>query len=211
MLKKYKHISFDLDGTLVHTLPEYRYRLLPEVAKILGGKIPASRDIDRFWFESSRDEIILNRFGFDPVEFWKVFREMDDPKTRASHTAAYADSEGALRKLKEGGKTVSIITGVPHDIAELEIERLNGAPLDYYLSIFDKGFKEKPAPESLQFVLRELAIRPEETVYIGNSNEDAYFARNAGVDFIYLERQQHEFDSKDWIIKTIHSLEELIK
>ena len=48
-------------------------------------------------------------------------------------------------------------------------------------------------------------------MYIGNSNEDAYFARNADVDFIYLERQQHEFDSKDWIIKTIHSLEELIR
>lgn len=209
MLKKYKHISFDLDGTLVHTLPEYRYQLLPKIAKALRGRVPTSRDIDRFWFESARDEIILKNFGFDPIDFWKIFREMDDPKERAFNTSAYLDSEIALRKLKKDGKIVSIITGVPHNIAELEMKKLNGASLDYYLSIFERGFKEKPSPESFKFVLQELKIGPEETVYIGNSNEDAYFAKNTGVDFIYLERQQHEFDSKDWIIKTIRSLEEL--
>jgi len=209
MIKKYRHISFDLDGTLVHTFPEYRYRLLSVVTKILGGKVPANRDIDRFWFENARDEIILKDFGFKVDEFWEVFRKMDDPKERALNTDAYPDSEITLRKIKEAGKIVSIITGVPHIIAEFEIKKLNEAPVDYYLSIFDRGFEQKPAPESFRFVLNELETKPEETVYIGNSNEDAYFAKNAGVDFIYLERRQHEFDSKDWIIETIHSLEEL--
>jgi len=209
MIKKYKHISFDLDGTLVHTLPAYRYQLLAAVVKILGGKVPIHRNIDKFWFENARDEIILKDFGLEADEFWKVFRKMDDPEKRALNTNAYSDSEPVLRKLKAAGKIVSIITGAPHNIAEFEIKKLNGAPFDYYLSIFDRGFKEKPLSESFNFVLNELKSRPEETVYIGNSNEDAYFAKNAGVDFIYLERRQHEFDSKDWVVKTIHSLEEL--
>ena len=45
--------------------------------------------------------------------------------------------------------------------------------------------------------------------YIGNSNEDAYYSKNAGVEFIYLERKEHEFDLKDYAITTIQTLEDL--
>jgi FMN phosphatase YigB (HAD superfamily) len=62
MIKKYKHISFDLDETLVHTLPEYRYELGGEVVDKLGGKpIEDLRAIDQFWLEADRDEIIKKR------------------------------------------------------------------------------------------------------------------------------------------------------
>ena len=71
------------------------------------------------------------------------------------------------------------------------------------------GYKEKPDPKSFYFVLKKLAVDQEETLYIGNSNEDAYYAKNAGVDFIYLERKEHKFDLKDYAITTIHSLDEL--
>ena len=61
IISKYKHISFDLDGTLVHTIPEYRYRVVPETIKQAGGQRSQSRcAIDRFWFEAGRDE----RFNF---------------------------------------------------------------------------------------------------------------------------------------------------
>ena len=93
----------------------------------------------------------------------------------------------------------------------MEIEKLNGAPHDFYLSIFDNGFGGKPNPESLFHVLKKLNMGLDETVYIGNSSEDAYYAKNAGVDFIYLERKEHEFDLKDYAIATINSLDELFQ
>lgn len=31
ILQEYKHISFDLDGTLVHTLAAYRHKIVPDV------------------------------------------------------------------------------------------------------------------------------------------------------------------------------------
>jgi HAD superfamily hydrolase (TIGR01549 family) len=179
------------------------------VVRILGGETPSRRDIDRFWFENARDEIILKDFGFDANKFWKVFREMDNPDERALNTVAYSDSEEALRRLKKIGKVVSIITGAPQKIAEFEIKKLNGVVLDYFLSIFEQGFEEKPSPEGFDLVLKELNIKPEETVYIGNSREDAYFAKNAGVDFVYLKRREYHFDLSDHAIKTIRSLAEL--
>lgn len=208
-MKKYKHVSFDLDGTLVHTLPAYRHRIVPAAVEHLGGKIKRARDIDRFWFEAGRNRIIEDHFGLSANDFWEVFRRLDSPEERAAHTFAYEDAEDCLKKLKEAGKITSIITGAPEKIAWLEKEKLNDAPIDFYFPLDYSRFGEKPDPRGLLFVLEELGVEAAETIYIGNSNEDALFARNAGVDFIYLERRQHEFDSDDWVDRKIHSLSEL--
>jgi len=209
MIKKYKHISFDLDGTLVHTIPEYRHKIVPDAVNKLGGKIKNLHAIDKFWFEAERNEIIKNEFNLKPADFWVLFRELDSPNSRDKHTIAYNDSEKCLHKLKSLGKIISIITGAPHFIAEMEIKKLNGAPIDYYLSLRDDGFGIKPDPAGMFHLLEKMCIKPREIVYIGNSNEDAYFAKNAGIDFIYLERKEHQFDLKDYSIATIHSLSEL--
>jgi len=209
MLNKYKHISFDLDGTLVHTVPEYRHEIVPMVVKELGGEIKNKHSIDKFWFESDRNNAIKNDFGLEPTSFWNLFRKVDSAEKRFSHTRAYDDAERTLRKLKQMNKIVSIITGAPHHIANMEIEKLNGAPYDFYLSVTDNKFPEKPDSQSFNYVLEKMNLKPSETVYIGNSNEDAYYAKNAGVSFIYLERKEHEFDLKDYAINTIQSLDEL--
>lgn len=209
MLDSYKHIAFDLDGTLVHTVPEYRHKVIPQVVSALGGKIKQKHSINKFWFEAGRDAIIKNEFALKPEEFWKLFRKIDSPENRSANTWAYQDAEPALRSIKKQGKIISIITGAPHWIAQMEIKKLNGAPHDFYLSIADSEFVEKPDPKSFLFALKKLNITPQETLYIGNSNEDAHFAKNAGVDFLYLERKEHQFDLKDYAIGTIHSLDEL--
>ncbi|MEK7624943.1 MAG: HAD-IA family hydrolase [Patescibacteria group bacterium] len=210
MIEKYRHISFDLDGTLIHTVASYRHALVPRVVAEIGGKIKEPRSIDKFWFEPNRDKIIVNDFHIaDPGKFWDLFRKLDVPVERYKHTSAYADAESAIRKLKEMGKIISIITGAPHEIAQMEIARLNGAPHDYYFSITDNKYNAKPDPRSLNFVMTELGVGRDDTVYIGNSTEDARFAKNAGVDFIFLERKEHDFDLKDYVLNTIHSLDQL--
>jgi len=210
-LDSYKHISFDLDGTLVHTSEEYRFEVVPKVVKKLGGKIKEKQSVNRFWFEAGRDQVIEKEFGLDPKTFWKLFRTLDTAKKRSKHTYAYPDAEPVIRNLKKNGKIISIITGAPEWIAKMEIEKLKGAPHEFYLSIYHNDFKPKPSPESLIFALGKLKVSPGHTLYIGNSNEDADFAKNAGVDFIYLCRKEHDFDLEDYSIAKIHSLEELIK
>jgi len=208
-LDSYNHISFDLDGTLVHTVAEYRHKIIPEVVRELGGHIKDAHFIDRFWFESGRDKIIQEGFNLNPAVFWKLFRARDDAKVRAAHTTAYSDAESALRKLKDLGKVTSIITGAPHWVAKMEIEKLNDAPHDFYLSLHDKGFGEKPDPRGMNYTLEQLHVTQEETLYIGNSDEDALFAKQAGVDFVYLERKEHVFEFKDFSVLAIHLLDEL--
>lgn len=209
LLNRYTHISFDLDGTLVHTLPEYRYRVTLKAVADLGGKAPSNAAVDRFWFEASRENVIRDEFGLAPQIFWDHFHSIDTPADRAAHTRSYPDAEPALHKLKAMGKIISILTGAPHYVAALEIEKLNGAPYDFFLSLFDGGFPDKPDPKSFHVALQKLGFTPEDTLYIGNSNEDALYAKNTGTDFVYLERKEHPFDLKDYAIATVHSLDEI--
>ncbi len=209
MIEKYKHISFDLDGTLVYTLPEYRHRVVSKTVKELGGKVGDSNSVNRFWFETGRDKIIKDEFGLDPFVFWPAFRKNDKARERARFTKAYQDVEPGFKKLKKHDKLVSIITGAPDRIANFEIKKINGAPYDFYLSIFESKHKEKPDPKSFHFVLKEMKIKPKETLYIGNSNEDALYAKNAGADFIHLERGEHTLDLKKHSLAVINSLDEL--
>lgn len=209
MVTSYKHISFDLDGTLVHTISQYRHTIIPVIVSRLGGRIPHPRSIDRFWFESHRDEVITRDFNLDPSAFWKVYNEIDTADGRASHTYAYDDAAPALQRLALMGKKISVITGARALVAQKELAKLGSVNIHYLCSTTGHGFREKPHPESLYHVLETLKVVPNETLYVGNSNEDAFFAKNAGVDFVYLERKQHEFDNTEWIGKTIHSLAEI--
>ncbi len=209
MISKYNHISFDLDGTLVSTLPEYRQRIVPCVINNLGGMVGHPDLIDKFWFEPNRNEFISKNFKLDPDKFWRLFRELDKIEERAASTKVFNDVKKSLERLKKENKIISIITGAPQNIAKMEIEKFSKCHLDYQYSIDCKKFKEKPAPESFLFVLEELKSLPKDTVYIGNSIEDALYAKNSGVDFIHIERNEHHYDLKEHAIGVINSLEDL--
>jgi phosphoglycolate phosphatase len=211
MIQKYRHISFDLDGTLVHTTPEYRHALVPRVVGELGGTIKEPRAVDRFWFEATRNDIIRDEFNIDPEKFWDLFHLYGTVEERDRHTHAYPDAERTLRELRRRGKGTSIITGSPQWIAEMEIGKLGQNSCDYRLCLARSAFPQKPDPKSFFHTLVHLKLTPEEVVYVGNSNDDAYFAKNAGVDFIYLERKEHEFQLDDYAVAKISSLDELLQ
>jgi phosphoglycolate phosphatase len=42
-------------------------------------------------------------------------------------------------------------------------------------------FAIKPAPDSLNFVMNFFGVTPDESVYVGDSDVDVEFARNAGM------------------------------
>lgn len=212
-LTKYKHFSFDLDGTLVRTTAEYRYKLVPEVIEKAGGRASSKHHIDRFWFETGRDLVIQEHFGLNPEVFWNHYRATEDMNVRNNFTEPYHDAERFLRRLSEMNKKVSIITGAPRAIAEMEIKKLNGAPIHHFLHLKWDGskFEKKPDPGGLLHVMTELGFTPDETLYIGNSNEDALFAKNAGVDFIYLDHKEYPFDMHEHALASIESLDELIE
>ncbi len=208
MITPYRHISFDLDGTLVRTLASYRHQLVPDVIQRCGGSAD-SLSIDRFWFEGNRSEIIANEFQVDPERFWKIFNELDTVERRMPHTSVYDDVIVTIQRIKSLGKTVSIITGSPPWIGEMEIKKLENVTIDHVcFARSEGGYPRKPSPESMHAVLCAVGHVAKETLYIGNGQEDAEFAKAAGCDFVMIDRNEYRFSDRE-SSPTISSLERL--
>lgn len=181
----YKLAIFDLDGTLLETLEDLHDstnhaltalglppRSLEEVRRFVGNGI--HKLIERAVPAGSSSETIEQVF----TEFKKWYAVHCNDKTHA-----YDGIEDMLRTLRKAG----VRTAVVSNKADFGVQTLCKT---YFSGLLDvavgqrEGIRLKPAPDSVNEVLRLLEIRREDAVYIGDSDVDIETARNAGMDCI---------------------------
>jgi len=89
-----------------------------------------------------------------------------------------------LKKLKKDGKKVGIVTMKLAEFAQSLCEDLKIAK---YIDVIIGGEDVehgKPHPEGLLKAMKQLGVKKEETVFVGDSLYDAEAAKEAGIDFI---------------------------
>jgi len=203
----YKAVIFDLDGTLVHTMPEHRYLTVGQTLKKMGTN-SSKHYIDRFWFETRRDDIIKEHFEVDVDLFWKTFRQYDTTDLRKQLTRVYDDT-GFVKELKQNDYKVGIVTGAPLHVMSLEVDMIGKEYFDAVVRAqLSSGIRPKPDPHGIEECLSILGVKKEEAVYVGNADEDVSAAKNAQVFDVLVLRNEHEFpDIKPSL--TVNSLYEL--
>ena len=183
----YKLAIFDLDGTILDTLEDladatnyalgkhgYPGRTIKEVRRFVGNGI--RKLIERAVPAGLAKEEI------DRVHetFSAYYQQHCADKTRPY--------EGVL-PLLERLRAAGCLTAVVSNKADTAVQPLCQR---YYNGLFDyavgerAGIRRKPAPDSVQEVLRRLQVNPEEAVYIGDSEVDIQTAENAGLDSIIV-------------------------
>lgn len=207
---EYKAVIFDLDGTLIHTRPEYRYNLLSWIFKDLGVK-STNNYIDKFWFETERNEIIKRCFGLDPKLFWERYRIYETVELRRKFVKLYDDVD-FIKELRQNGFKIGVLSGTPQHIADFEIGLLGKKNFDIIITTHN-GIKIKPHPEGLEKCLNVLGIRRNEAIFVGNGKEDIIAAKNAQVFDVLLKRGEYEFTDiqPSLTINSLYELRELLK
>lgn len=205
---------FDLDGTLVHTKPQHRYELVGRTLDELGVASYSKEQIDRFWFEGRREEKIKKCFGLEPEVFWKTYKKYDSNELRERFTEVYDDVD-FIGELKKNGYKVSIVTGAPRNILELEIGMVGKEFFDSVVRAqLTDGIHPKPSPHGIEKCLDSLRVSNEKSVYIGNSDEDILAAKGAGVFDVLLDRNEYEFDLEkikpSLVIESLYDLRDLL-
>lgn len=179
---KIKAILFDLDGVLINS-PEAIWKTHNLTAKKLG--YPTCKKEDIYRLIGIKWEILITTLipNVDTKKFIETNKKLMDKVYKNVKLIGNADK--VLKKLKERGFRLALVSGSHREYAIHQLTRLGFdiKLLDLMVNAEDT-VKHKPDPDPILFALEKLKVRPEETIYIGDSLLDYRAAKSAGVHFI---------------------------
>lgn len=169
-------VLFDWDGTLVDSA-ESSYRCYARVFPEFGipfGRAEFERTYSPDWYHTYRE------LGL-PEERWPEADARWLEHYASEPPPAVPGAHEAVRRLRESGLRVGLVTSGSRDRVAREVEALGFARwLDAVLCAGDYE-RRKPHPEALLMALERLGVTAEQSAYVGDSPEDVRMARAAGV------------------------------
>lgn len=212
-------IAFDLDGTLVDSIPDLANSanharaslgLEPLPASLMetyvgdGVEIMVSRAIanDRTAAYNGSEDQLQALAAFDA--FYR--------NNLTTNTRFYAGIEPVLLELKTRGYQLALVTNKAERYTLPLLEKLGATTLFDVVVGGDTLAEKKPSGAPLQHVATRLGITTEELLMVGDSANDALTARNAGC-LVYLVphgyADPHQFDC-DHVLRDSAELLELL-
>lgn len=115
-------------------------------------------------------------------EFARLFKKKAD-EVMVVNTSLYAGVQEVLEKLKSKGLKTGIVTTKYHFRIEQILNKFQANHLIDFIVGADDVKIEKPNPEGLLWVVKQLELKKEEVLYVGDSLIDARTAGNADISF----------------------------
>lgn len=177
----YRAAVFDLDGTLLNTLAD----LADSGNELLAsyGMAPHPEPAFRY-FVGNGSRKLMERIlpGKSPEQIdealgrYKAIYE----KHLTAKTTPYEGIAETLSALKARGVRMAVCTNKHISAAEALIRKYFPADTFDAFEGDRSGVPRKPDPAHVRIVLEKMGVRPEETVYLGDSGVDMQTAVNAG-------------------------------
>jgi phosphoglycolate phosphatase len=116
-----------------------------------------------------------------------------------------------LAKLKERGVQLAIAT---HDNTEAASRQLEVANINQYIDLiigldYNESISHKPSPSMLLTACEKFQVTPDETVVVGDSNNDVMMGKNGGAFAIAVlsgEHKAEDFKNYDAILDSVAEL-----
>lgn len=176
---RYKHIIFDIDGTMLNTEPVLLKVLQELILNLQNRKVEIS---DLVFTSGIPGNIALSKLGFeDPESINKLWNEAFLKRFHEVHL--FEGIETLLKELHDKRVNLGIITSKTHieyknDFLPFRIDHFFGTVI-----CVDDVIEPKPSSESMIKYLEQNQISPNEALYIGDTFYDMQCAKNVGVDF----------------------------
>lgn len=176
-----KAILFDLDGTLVNSIYDIGSAVNHALAEL--GQPGFSTEQYYKMVGNGMKKLCQRALAADKQHLVDDLLQRYQARYLAhccDETVVYEGVPQLLTALHDRGYRLAVITNKPQDQARRVMETLlPGAPLDVVWGQ-QPPFAVKPDPAVYRHVAGLLGVRPEDTVYCGDSDVDMLFARNAG-------------------------------
>ena len=187
-----KLIIFDLDGTLIDSVPD----LAAAVNEMLVAlkRDPFDEATIRFWVGNGAQTLVKRALSGSAVvditldetlfnEALQLFLTAY-AKHLSVHTRTYPHVRETLQFLKEAGYIQAIVTNKPESFVLPLLEGLGIADFFNYFIGGDSLSTKKPDPQPLLHVCEKLKVIVDETMMIGDSKNDILAAKAAKMESI---------------------------
>lgn len=172
-------VLFDLDGTVVDTIPHILESFRHATADVLGAALS--------------DEVLLHHVGVPLAQQMRYFTEDEDEagrllasyrafnhKTHDDMARLYPNTIIALTALRSAGLPMGIVTSKSRMMAERAIALFDLGRFFTVIVTADDTDRHKPHPLPVLRGAQLMGIDPVRTVYVGDSPADIASGRGAG-------------------------------
>ena len=214
MVNKIKHVTFDLDGTLINSGSTI-YKTTLKALNVL--------NINAVFKEKEFNKMIgahfINIFNELQIVVKDVNQFIDIYKgfyfDFIDESKFYPGVIEILQYLQHKNIYISLLTTKGQDQAEKIIKHFN---LDRYFNFImgrRNGIGHKPSAEPLLFICKEIDVKPEETLIIGDTELDILCGKSANaltcaVTYGYRTKENLEENKPDYIISELYELKDII-
>ena len=215
-------VLFDLDGTLVDSVPDLALAVDAMLADL--GRPPAGEARVRRWVGNGAERLVKRALtgamdGEPPADelqralplFFEHYQRHLD-----RHSRLYPGVEECLRALQAHGLALGLVTNKPERFVAPLLDSLGIADCFAVTVGGDTLAEKKPHPAPLLHAARQLGVTPEATVMVGDSRNDVLAARRAGmavvcVPYGYNHGEDIRLTSPDLVVEDLRELAEQLK
>ena len=176
-------VIFDLDGTLVHSLPGIAASLNRTLKK---SSLPTHPETAVRGFIGDGMKTLIQRalphaITDEELDSMVVTLKEDYANSWKDGTAPYSGVTEALRDLSEEGLGSAVFSNKPHIFCQSITDYL--FPETKFTCVIGQrdGIAAKPDPRGAIEVAKELKVDPAEIAFLGDSTVDLITAKNAGM------------------------------
>jgi HAD superfamily hydrolase (TIGR01549 family) len=134
----------------------------------------------------------VEKFASDLPGFLEEYKKLEAEELEKP--ILFSGAKKVLTSLSVNGKKNFMISHRNHQVLTI----LSAAEIDSYFTevvTADNGFKRKPAPESINYLLSKYKLNPKKTVMIGDRSLDIEAGNAAGVETIYFDSSNDSIQS----------------
>lgn len=172
-------VLFDLDGTVVDTIPHILASFRHATATVLGAPLPDEELLHHVGIPLAHQMRVFTQDEATAAELLSAYREFNH-RTHDDMARLYPNTLATLRAIAARGLPMGIVTSKSRHMAERAIALFELAPFFDVLVTADDTPAHKPDPLPVVQGASLLGIPPNRIVYVGDSPADIASGKGAG-------------------------------